>query len=230
MTSSMLISSMAISFLGSVPTPSATVRTAIAPLSGKWKSQTNRKIITNHQAQNQIHFLASPSNSNIFKRCQLFLIGPRFRVFSKSPDQPVVSGHNLMLLNLPHAVISSAHQPRMRDQRTDHRRSNHIGRKCKPRRSREQATTKTSATAPIADLRWNTLTRSHSASEKRLQGPIACPQNHHDGYDDRRAVCPRESWDRPARPDPIGHGTRSFDNPPDAGHDTVLAWPIPRCL
>ena len=110
-----------------------------------------------------------------------------------------------MLLNLPHAVISShTHQ-------TAYEISGQITAevitsvgKCKPRRSREQATTKTSATAPIADLRWNTLTRSHSASEKRLQAQLRTVRIIMTDTMTAAAVCPLGKLGSPGnRPDPI---------------------------
>ena len=110
-----------------------------------------------------------------------------------------------MLLKLPHAVISShTHQ-------TAYEISGQITAevitsvgKCKPRRSREQATTKTSATAPIADLRWNTLTRSHSASEKRLQAQLRTVRIIMTDTMTAAAVCPLGKLGSPGnRPDPI---------------------------
>ena len=110
-----------------------------------------------------------------------------------------------MLLKLPHAVISShTHQ-------TAYEISGQITAevitsvgKCKPRRSREQATTKTSATAPIADLRWNTLTRSHSASEKRLRAQLRTVRIIMTDTMTAAAVCPLGKLGSPGnRPDPI---------------------------
>ena len=110
-----------------------------------------------------------------------------------------------MLLKLPHAVISShTHQ-------TAYEISGQITAevitsvgKCKPRRSREQATTKTSATAPIDDLRWNTLTRSHSASEKRLQAQLRTVRIIMTDTMTAAAVCPLGKLGSPGnRPDPI---------------------------